>query len=62
MFDANRHYRLLVLGRRVINCVGHFDSADNTSKSRESAVEMRALPNQNEEMSRGAVWFITASH
>src|ERR1051326_1088213 len=60
--DANRNLRLLILGRRAIDRVGHFHSPENAAERRKLAIKMRTVTDQDEEMSRRAVRYITTRH
>src|ERR1700752_71785 len=54
--------RFFTIHRRLIDRVDHFHSFSHRAKRGKLAVEMWRRANENEEMRRGAVWFVCARH
>src|SRR5712675_2049743 len=55
VFDSHRHYGLLAVSWRAIDCIGNFESGNHAPKRRKFSVEVRPVTNQNEEMRRSTI-------
>src|SRR5215217_5897216 len=61
-FDSHRLFRFLTLRRRLIDRVRNFDPFSHSPKRRKLPVKMMPGSDENEKVSRGAVWFVGARH